>query len=305
MGAQHDATIQRWQRGEPGRIEVIFSSRQVNFKAGMPSNPFPGMNPYLQDHWSDVHTALIGFIREALADTLPPDLSARAEERITVLAGEDESYSYRTAIAVIEPWRAGFPPIGGAGDASLGTAAPAVAEPLLFHAEAITERWIEVHDAGGELVTVLEVLSPGNKTESGPRAYLERQQHFLAAGVNLVEIDLVRGGTHLVCIERERLRLPAGTCYLVCVARILGDGSSRREVYLCPLREPLPTIRVPLRRGDPDNALPLQALVDRCYRTGRYWLSDRNRAVQPPAADEAENAWMEERLRAAGRSGGE
>ena len=42
------------------------------------------MNPFLEASWPDVHTALLGFIREALAEELPPDLSARAEEEVTV-----------------------------------------------------------------------------------------------------------------------------------------------------------------------------------------------------------------------------
>ena len=168
---------------------------------------------------------------------------------------------------------------------------------MIFNAEKIPARWVEIHDARGGLVTVLEVLSPANKTEAGWWPYHRRQEHFLAAGVNLVEIDLVRGGIHVVSIARERLSFPAGTCHVVCVARSFGQASPRLEVYLCPLREPLPTIRVPLRRGDPDVALALQTLIDRCYRTGRYWLSDHTRPLQPPAADESESAWIEERLR--------
>ncbi len=274
----------------------------------MPSttNPFPGMNPFLQESWSDVHTRLIGYISDALADELPPDLSARAEERITVSDNEDEGRSYRADVAVIEPWNSGFPPVGGAGgDAAGGTSALAVAEPLLFSATIMTERWVEVHDAQGGLVTVLEVLSPANKTDAGFLAYRLRQQHFLAAGVNLVEIDLVRGGLHTVGVGRERLSWPAGTCHVVCVTRVRGVEPARHEVYPCPLREPLPTIRVPLRRRDSDVPLALQPLIDRCYRTGRYWLSARLRILVPPAADEPENAWIAERLRTAGLSGGE
>ncbi|MBV9128545.1 MAG: DUF4058 family protein [Verrucomicrobia bacterium] len=264
------------------------------------------MNPYFQESRSNVHTRLISYIGDALAGELPADLTARAEERVVVEAGEEEGRSYRADVAVVEPWRAGFPPLmnfGENGDESSGGSAVAVAEPLLFMAEAVPERWIEVRNAQGSLITVIEVLSPANKTEPGAHAYLRRRQHFLAAGVHLVEIDLVRGGSHVVAIERELLAPklpPAGTCHLVCVARAVGDGLMRREVYLCPLREPLPAIRVPLRRGDPDVPLALQPLVDRCYRTGRYWLANYQRELQPPAADAEEAAWIAGRVRAAG-----
>ena len=91
---------------------MTIALRRDKFFPAMPSttNPFPGMNPYLQESWSDVHTRLISYISDALAEELPPDLSARAEERINVL-DEDEGRSYRADVAVIEPWRASFPPV--------------------------------------------------------------------------------------------------------------------------------------------------------------------------------------------------
>ena len=59
------------------------------------------MNPFLEGSWPDVHTALIGFIRETLAEQLPPDLSARAEEEVSVGSEDDElSATYRADVAV-------------------------------------------------------------------------------------------------------------------------------------------------------------------------------------------------------------
>jgi hypothetical protein len=268
------------------------------------TNPFPGMNPFLQESWSDVHTTLISLIREALSDELPPDFSARAEERIVLSEAGEEKRAYRTDVAVVEPWRAGLPPVISFGLGQQKGATLTVAEPLLFAGTIMPERWIEIHSAGGGLITVIEVLSPANKTTAGQQAYRDRQYHFLSAGVHLVEIDLIRGGMHVVSVDPEQaeLRWPSGTCHMVCTARMLGEGESRWEVYLCPLRQPLPTIRVPLRRGEADVALALQPLVDRCYRTGRYWLSPASvQALHPPAADAEEAAWTEECLQAAGR----
>ncbi|HZK82825.1 MAG TPA: DUF4058 family protein [Humisphaera sp.] len=45
-------------------------------------SPFPGMDPYLEQRWSDVHVKLIGFVGEAIQPLLPRALRARAEERI-------------------------------------------------------------------------------------------------------------------------------------------------------------------------------------------------------------------------------
>lgn len=260
-----------------------------------PPNPFPGMNPFLQEHWSDVHTKLISYIGDALSDELPADLSARTEEHVAV-AGGNEPHGYRADVAVVEPWRQGFPPLWA--PEGKETAAVTVAEPLVFLEEPPVERLIEIRDAHGRLVTVIEVLSPANKRDDGWIAYRTRQREFLAAGVNLVEIDLIRGGTHAVAIARDHLNLPAGTCHLVCATRAI-PGLLRHEVYLCPLRDSLPAIRVPLRPTDPDVPLALQPLIDRCYRSGRYWLTNHSRNPDPPLAEE-DLQWVDERLRAAG-----
>src|SRR3954452_21216063 len=47
----------------------------------MPS-PFPGMDPYLDAHWRDVHARLIIYTSDALQALLPQALRARVEERV-------------------------------------------------------------------------------------------------------------------------------------------------------------------------------------------------------------------------------
>ncbi len=273
-----------------------FEEAAIVFSMPSYENPFPGMNPYLQGDWAGVHTLLIGYIHDALATELPPDLAARAEERITVASEEEKARARRVDVAVVENWRAGFPPVWTPqGEASPGRAA--VDEPLIFLEDPEPERWVEIRNAGGRLITVIKVLSPANKG-AGWAEYKARQRDFLAAGVALVEIDLIRGGLHTVAIGSDHLPLREGTRHLVCVARP-HTGIQRREVYLSPLRERLPTIRVPLRLGDPDAPLAIQPLVDRCYRMGRYWLTAYARPLDPPLPLE-EAAWAEERLRAAG-----
>lgn len=48
------------------------------------SNPFPGMTPWMQRRWGDVHVSLIGYIRDALGESLPDDLVASSEENAHV-----------------------------------------------------------------------------------------------------------------------------------------------------------------------------------------------------------------------------
>src|SRR5277367_7111901 len=47
----------------------------------MPS-PFPGMDPYLEAHWRDIHASLIIYARDALQGVLPSSLRARVEESV-------------------------------------------------------------------------------------------------------------------------------------------------------------------------------------------------------------------------------
>ncbi len=78
-------------------------------------------------------------------------------------------------------------------------------------------------------------------------------------------------------------------------------GRGEAEMVSFPLRERLPEIRVPLRRGDPDAVLELQPLVDRAYYFGAYHRSTRyTRDPHPPlTGDDAR--WADELLKAAGK----
>ncbi len=257
------------------------------------ANPFPGMNPFLQARWRDVHLALLGYIRETLSEELPEELSVRAEERVEVAGGDKE---YVPDLAIVEDWRGGFPPVWRPEQRDPTSV---VTEPIIVPAEPAPARWLEIRGAEEELVTVIELLSPWNKTDQGGREYLRKQQDFLAAGVNLVEIDLIRGGQHVLAVDAEAFDRPAGADYLVCVARQQVGYANRREVYPCSMREPLPTIRVPLRAGDPDVPLALQPFIDRVYRTGRYWKADYRQKLKPPLRPE-DAVWVDERLTAAG-----
>lgn len=264
-------------------------------------NPFPGMNPFFEmpDRWPGIHGRLLTYIGDALSEDLPPDLHARTEERVVVdFPGESEkAREYRADVAVVESWKEGLPPVWqpegpGAGEPIV------VAEPEIIVCDPAPERWIAIRDVEERLITVIEVLSPSNKKSPGRAEYVARQRNFLSTPVNLVEIDLLRGGGHVASVNLELLaEPPKRTRFLICVRR--SPFQTRREIYRCPLRERLPAIRIPLRFGEPDVALDLQPPIDRCYRTGRDWLFDYRREPEPEfPPDEA--AWVDERLRAAG-----
>jgi hypothetical protein len=226
-------------------------------------NPFPGMNPFLDRRWSDVHTMLIGYIRDELAVKLPLDLNARAEEGVAILAGDDQR-AYRADVAVSESWKqgTGWQPGEKAGGV-------VTAEPLILHVTDVTPRWVEIREATGRLVTVIEVLSPTNKNRSGFEDYRTQQCDYLSAGINLVEIDLLREGRHALAFPPSMLRGAAADCqYFVCISRARRHGA--RFVYPCSLRQRLPIIPIPLRPDDEEITVDLQPSLDRCYENGRH-----------------------------------
>lgn len=255
-------------------------------------NPFPGMDPWMEATWSDVHLKLIAYIGDAVSEALPPDLRVRSEQQVSI---GNEGERRRPDVAVLESWKQGIPPQW---QPTVEGGAVMTAEPEIVMVDDETLRWIEIRDRSGLLVTVIEVLSPTNKGWDQAN-YLARQNTYLHSRVNLVEIDLLRAGRHTVALPAENVREPGESArYLACVVRDAQPTS--REVYYMPLRERLRAIRIPLRVTDADVVLDLQPLVDRCYRTGAYWQTDYSRPPAPPLG-EADAAWARELLQAAGR----
>src|SRR5439155_20452495 len=68
-----------------------------------------------------------------------------------------------------------------------------------------------------ELVTVIEVLSPTNKLpgSDGSREYAHKRERLLESHVNLVEIDLLRGGQRIDRSEEHTSELQSRG-HLVC-----------------------------------------------------------------------------------------
>lgn len=259
-------------------------------------NPFPGMNPFLERGWSDTHTTLIGYIRDALAQGhLPEGLRARAEEHLLVEDQDEERHTARADVSVVESWKRGVKPTWS--DGGEMTSADVLAEPKLVARETAVDRWVEITTANGRLVTVIEVLSPANKSGSGRERYLKKRETYEEAGVNVVEIDLLRGGARTVAAMAEMPR-EAVTLYTICVFR--AAKSERFEVYHWGLRDRIPAFAVPLRPDDPDAPLDLQPLIDRAYELGYYWQDNPSpaRLVPPLVGEEAD--YVTERLVAAG-----
>lgn len=107
------------------------------------------------------------------------------------------------------------------------------------------ERWLEIRQAGGILLTVLHILSDWNKTVPGRKEYLEKTAEYRTKGINVVELDLLRSGEPVIPLEHPDVSHPqAGACYLIAISRGY-EPLSQRELHTCPLRERLPPFLYP------------------------------------------------------------
>ncbi len=254
-------------------------------------SPFPGMDPYLERYWGDVHTSLMVYLRDQINEQLPKDLQARVEETVSVDASDGDSrWVYPDVQVVEEPAAAEYAPPA----AVAGAALPRL---ITIPSPRRTQRHLEIVDpnSGHRVVTAVEVLSPTNKTtESGRRLYRNKQRDYLQARVNLVEIDLIRVGQFILAIPESAIPDDCRATYLICVRRV--TQPHRAELYPITVRERLPNLRLPLRPSDPDILLQLQPLLDHCYESGRYDKIDYRQPLRPPLEPD-DQRWADALLR--------
>ncbi len=189
-------------------------------------------------------------------------------------------------------------PTGSVAVAELQVAS-AVDPALIFQISSleVREAYVNVVDTRSrEVITAIELLSPTNKTAQNPghALYRRKQEQTLASETSLLEIDLLRRGLHTIAVP-ESLLSTYDYHYAVCLHR--GYHPGRFEVWLMTLRDRLPRIAVPLRAGEQDVALDLQAVVDRHYVDMAY-DRDIDYTTEPVEALSEEDAvWADALLR--------
>ena len=248
-------------------------------------NPFPGMNPYLEQPglWPQVHNRLIVAIADDLTPQVAPKYRVSIEERV-----------YTTT----EPL-----PLVGSGSVAVaqrqnnpGSAQPTVQliEPRRVQVPLpveVTERFLEVRLVQtNTVVCLIEVLSPSNKRPGeGRMAYETKRQKILGSATNLVEIDLLRSGSPMPLGDLPRKP------YSILVSRSADRPNA--ELYEFDLPEPSPSFLVPLQPDDPEPIVSLQRLLDDLYTRARFDLAiDYSQPVKPDLS-EPESAWVKAILR--------
>jgi hypothetical protein len=261
-------------------------------------SPLPGMDPWLERHWGDMHHSMIQYARDLIEAQLPSGFFAAVEETVYVFDRAEPPARVRPDVAVFDVDAARAR--GASPAASGGAAAAAVAEPvrIKWPRQPIVEGHIEIRAlAGGEpLVTAIEVLSPTNKTDPrGRRAYLRKREAYHEAGAAVVEIDLLRAGEPVVDVPWDSMGDELLTPYAACVRRApAAEADLEVEYYPLSLRRRLPRIPVPLRPGDPDVVLDLQQLIDLAYEKGRYASRIDYASPPVPPLPPEDAAWARE-----------
>jgi Protein of unknown function (DUF4058) len=260
----------------------------------MPS-PFPGMDPYLEDPeiWRGAHHWFIS----AAGAQLQPQLNSRGyyidvESRIWLERPERVIYPDLALLRAQQRLPT---------TSELPVGMLVADEPVRLNAleNEVREDYLQIYEIDTRnLVTGIEFVSPSNKSDQkARRLYIRKRRRLWVGDVNIVEVDLLRGGKPVVRLPGAVLeKIQPGT-YVINVLRV---ESPDYEFYPIDVRSRLPRVRIPLKPDEPDVVLDLQAALARVYEEGAYHLRiDYNRQpFTPLTPDEA--SWANEWLTAKG-----
>jgi hypothetical protein len=245
------------------------------------------MDPYLEEPnlWSDVHLTLIIAMRGALNAQMPQGFVASADKYVWIHEPDADA---RTRVVRPDGFIVQHDENVPANPSPTITSAPAMI--VIPAARREGNKYLKIRDARTRrLVTVIEMLSPANK-EPGPdrEAYLTKRIDYLTAGVNLVEIDLLRAG----------LRLPLGEAVpehfdyyaLVCRANEMPAAG----FWPFTVRDSFPKIPIPLTPNESDVLLDLKPCLDWAFQQGRYEVDINYSVPAIPPLSPADAAWAKE-----------
>ncbi len=205
--------------------------------------------------WGDFHHLFVAALREHLSGILPSRYLTTIDERVYVAWEDPLPGPYRPDLSVIAREKGPAYPAG---------VTPAVVCTLPAP-DPVSEPFLKVRAVDGQLVAVVELLSPNNKKpgHEGREAYLRKRRRVLRSAAHLVEMDLLVAGARMPLVEPW----PDGD-YHVLVAR--GERRPAAEVYSWRAGEVLPTIAFPLLEPDPDVPVRLQDIFQTTWERGTY-----------------------------------
>ena len=232
--------------------------------------PFPGIETL---HWSTRHSGRAYHTRliVALANLLKqPQIRPRYVASVEDHASSSKEVRIRIGVPVVwvQKTGSGPPTITRGSDRDgdhhpRGRRGPATRGTRALHRDPgpiPRSRSRDRHRAG-------EPEQQGSR--SGPATLTSlKQEEIRGSECHLVEIDLLRRGTHVLSVPESYAAHARPFDYLACVNR--WPARNRYELYPCRLRDPLSTIGIPLADPDPD------AL---CHFSGRWSRSITKRTT--------------------------
>lgn len=234
------------------------------------------MDPYLEHPtlWPDVHNSLIAAMRDALAPLLRPRYYIALESRVYTLDIDGLALVGRPDLSVLPyegPQWVSTLPLAGAGFVE-------VEVPVKDEVE---ETYLEVREAeGGQVITIVELLSPGNKQNSqGRKDYEEKRLAIFSSRTNLVEIDLLRAGAPMPVSKKIQ------SDYRILIRR--GSRHLRGQLYPFSVRQAIPAFTLPLLPGDKEPQVELNTILHDLYERASFDLRlDYTKSPVPPLANE-------------------
>jgi hypothetical protein len=248
--------------------------------------PFPGMDPWLEHpaRWLSVHNSLITAIRDDLASKVAPRFFVDIEQHTyLVLIGGDEYLGMPDVVIGRTKSRQPLPkPVEPVASAATGVLELNVEVPIQ---DRIDEWYLEIRDVGtGKLITVIEILSPTNKSHPpGRKQYLRKREHILDSRTNLVEIDLLRQGKPMP------IRQPVKSDYRILISP--GKSRPRARLLAFGVRQPIPAIPIPLLPKGPEPTLDLNDVLHALYERARYDLLLNYSKPPVPPLNEEDTEW--------------
>ena len=155
--------------------------------------------------------------------------------------------------------------------------------------------YLEVREiATGQVITVIEVLSPVNKRPGKGRIdYENKRAMVFNSSSNMVEIDLLRSGQPMA--EQD---IKPRSDY-----RILVSAEEKRpqaDLYYFDIQDLIPCFPLPLRSEDVCPRVDLRSLLDGVYdRSGYGLVIDYSQSPTPPLSDD-DLAWVRHWLASSG-----
>jgi len=263
------------------------------------STPFPGMDPYLEaGHiWKQVHSDLISAVRQYLVPILRPHYRVSIEEMtyLSVLPPK-ERRGGEPDVLMINPHRKrnwdghGMPT--GTQTVPIATATE-VASPKvksvhvkLPFPKKVKHKYLEIQKANnGEVITVIEIISPSNKISKGRRVYRKKRLKILDSLTSLIEIDLIRRGKPHTMDTKKK------SDYRIIISRF--DDRPMAEAYLFGMRDTIPDVPIPLQENEPKPLLPLNQIIHTLYDNCGYdMFIDYSKSPPLPSLSEEDITWV-------------